>query len=404
MAKTNKHYKKLSSSYLFEKIAKKTTDYSKSHPHIDLINFGIGDITLPLSKSISQAICSATEEMENAVIGYGPNTGYPFLKELICNNEYADLNISPDEIFISNGAKNDSSNIQQIFDITSKVAFCDPIYPVYVDSNVIAGRASKLPVNGKYSDFIYLPCLEENNFLPKPPKTKCDLIYLCSPNNPTGSVFTKAMLKQWVDYANDNNAIILFDGAYEKFITSKNIPHSIYEIEGAHNVAIEFRSFSKTAGFTNLRCSYTIIPKHAHVIENNTKVFLHKIWKRFIESKFGGVPYPIQKGAAATFSLQGKKEIHKNISYYSDNAKILLKELQKLGVTTYGGIDAPYVWCKTIDNKSSWECFDYLLNTSGIITTPGCGFGPSGEGYIRFSSFTKRSHIEESIKRLKKCL
>ncbi len=402
MAKLNKNFLKLSSTYLFREIEKKCTEFKEKNPSTELLNLGIGDITLPLAKCVIEAIILATKEMGEKTIGYGPSCGYQFLKEKIKQEEYKHLDITEDEIFISYGAKSDSSNIQELFSISSKVAICDPVYPVYVNSNVLAGRTKgHNKKKDRYEDFIYLSCNEENNFSPNLPKTPCDLIYLCSPNNPTGIALTKKELKKWINYAKENNAIIIYDAAYEAFISSKDAVHSIYEIQGATSVAIEIKSFSKTAGFTNLRCSYMVIPKKIFSFINNKKVFLHDLWKKRLETKFGGVSYPIQKGAEAIFSKQGKKEISQNIQIYKDNASYLRDSLINMGFTIYGGIDSPYIWWKIPKKyKSSWEFFDVLLKNANVITIPGSGFGPSGENFIRLSSFANKETLKKAIENI----
>jgi len=395
MVKLNSNFAKLKSSYLFPQIEKKVNDLKAKQPDADLINLGIGDITKPLPKPIVQAIVTATQELEHDVskAKYGPSVGFSVLRKAIAENDYLGLGIDENDIFISNGAKCDISGIQELFDINSKLAICDPTYPVYIDSNVIAGRTGHYQ-DGKYQKIVYLPCEEKNNFFPKIPDTAVDLIYLCSPNNPTGIALTYGELKKWIDYAIQNEAVIIFDGAYEAFITTQNTPHSIYEIDGAKKCAIEIRSFSKKAGFTGLRCSYTVVPKE--LIVQNTSI--REYWIRRCETKFGGVPYPIQMGALATYSKTGKQSIEALVSEYVDQMKTLTAGLKSIGWTFYGGVDAPYVFVKA--PGSSWEFFDELLTKAKIISIPGAGFGSHGEGYVRLSAFAPKKDIEIALNRL----
>ncbi len=396
MVKLNSHFAKLASSYLFPQIEKKVSDLKAIDPDAELINLGIGDITKPLPSPIVKAIVEATLELEHDVskARYGPSVGFSALRKAIAENDYLNLGIVEDDIFVSNGAKCDIANIQELFDINSKVAICDPTYPVYVDSNVMAGRTG-LFQDEKYQKIVYLPCEEKNNFYPKIPDFPVDLIYLCSPNNPTGTALTHDELKKWVDYAIQNDAVIIFDGAYEAFITTKNTPHSIYEIEGAKKCAIEVRSFSKKAGFTGLRCSYTVIPSELKI----QNIPIREYWIRRCETKFGGVPYPIQMGALAIYSTEGKQSINKLLLEYIDQMKTLTEGLRSLGLTFYGGVDAPYVFVKS--PSSSWEFFDELLTKAKIISIPGAGFGSCGEGYVRFSAFAPKKDIEIALNRLK---
>ena len=387
--KINKNYLNLEASYLFSTIAKKVREYSENNPDKNIIRLGIGDVTLPLCNSVIKAMHSAVDEMavQDTFKGYGPEQGYDFLKSEI-QNYYAKNNVSLDldEIFISDGAKSDLGNILDIFDTDNTVLVQDPVYPVYVDTNIMAGRK-----------ILYSNSNEENGFLPLPDENvKADIIYLCSPNNPTGAVYTKPQLKQWVDYALKNNSIILFDAAYESFISDKTLPRSIYEIEGAKTCAIEFCSFSKTAGFTGTRCGYTVVPKT--LVYDDTE--LNKLWLRRQTTKFNGVPYIVQKGAAAVFSEEGQKEIQANIAYYKENAKIITDALDKLGIWYTGGTNSPYIWLKCPNNMKSWEFFDYLLNNIQVVGTPGCGFGNNGEGYFRLTSFGSREKTIEAMQRL----
>ena len=399
MTKINENFLKLTPSYLFTDIAKKVADFSAKNPDRKLIKMGIGDVTRPLVPAVVEAMHKATDEMGTfeGFHGYGPEQGYPFLRELICENDYFGLGIEPDEIFVSDGAKSDCGNIVDIFAKDNIVAVCDPVYTVYVDTNVMSGRAGENE-NGKWSKFIYLDATEENNFVPEIPTEKADIIYLCYPNNPTGMTITKDRLKEWVDYAKKNNSIILFDGAYEAFITEPDVPHSIYEIEGAKEVAVEFRSFSKTAGFTGTRCAYTVIPKSVKV--NGTE--LNKLWLRRQCTKFNGVPYVVQKAAAAVYSDEGKKQVRDNIVYYLGNARIIKEAFESIGIKAYGGVSSPYVWVKIPEGKTSWDFFDEILEKAGVVTTPGAGFGKNGEGFIRLTAFNTRENTIEAMENIKK--
>ena len=401
MAKINENYNKLPGSYLFSTIAKKVAAYQTAHPDKEIIKMGLGDVTRPLVPAVIEAMHKAVDEMGTAegFHGYGPEQGYDFLRNKIVEKDYAGLGIEADEIFVSDGAKSDCGNIGDIFDVNNKVAVCDPVYPVYVDTNAMAGRAGDY-INNHWSNLYYMPCTAENGFMPELPKEKVDMIYLCFPNNPTGVAATKEQLKVWVDYAKENGSVILFDSAYEAFITESDVPHSIYEIEGAKEVAIEFRSFSKTAGFTGTRCAYTVVPKA--LVVNGTA--LNALWNRRQCTKFNGVPYIIQKGAEAVYSDEGHKQIRENIEYYLENAKIIRNALSDAGVEVYGGINSPYVWAKTPDGMKSWDFFDKLLEEANVVTTPGEGFGPSGEGYIRFTAFSTRENTIRAMERIKSIL
>lgn len=405
MILVNENYTKLPGSYLFSDIARKVEEFKASNPDAKIIRLGIGDVTKPLPSSIIQALHKAVDEMGDASTfrGYGPEQGYDFLVNAILENDYKSngLNIEADEIFVSDGSKSDTGNIGDILGVDNVVAVTDPVYPVYVDTNVMAGRAGDL-VNNKWNKLVYVPCTSENDFVPELPKEKVDIIYLCYPNNPTGTTLTKDQLKVWVDYALKNKALILFDGAYEAFITEKDVPHSIYEIEGAKEVAIEFRSFSKTAGFTGTRCAYTVIPKSLMgYTKSGEKVSLNKLWNRRHTTKFNGVPYIIQRAAEACFSAEGKKQIRSTIEYYLNNARIIREGLSQQGLKVYGGVNSPYIWVKTPEGLTSWGFFDYLLNELNIVGTPGVGFGPSGEGYLRLTAFNTLENTKEAISRLK---
>ncbi len=406
MTTLNTHYQKLKAGYLFPEIARRVREFSAQNPNAKIIRLGIGDVVLPIPVSIREAMKKAVDEMGDASTfrGYGPEQGYDFLRAAIAKNDFGSrgVTIHPDEIFVSDGSKCDSGNIQEIFDIQSKVAVTDPVYPVYVDTNVMAGRTGEMTESGHYRGIVYMPSTAENNFTPAYPKEKVDLIYLCSPNNPTGTVMTRSDLKGWVDYARKNDAIILFDAAYHAFITNPELPHSIYEVEGAREVAIEFRSFSKNAGFTGIRCAFTVVPKELMAKNNQgEKSPVHALWNRRHCTKFNGVSYPVQRAAEAVYFPQGQKEVEEMIRYYLNNARIIREGLSALGLKVYGGIDAPYVWLKTPNNLGSWEFFDLLLKEAHVVGTPGAGFGPSGEGYFRLSSFGFRENIEEAIQRIK---
>lgn len=406
MIKINENFLNLQQNYLFSSIHKKIDEYKAKNPNADIISLGIGDVTRPIPKAVVNAIKMATDEMgdEKTFRGYGPESGYDFLKEKILQNEYKNFNIDENEIFISDGAKCDTGNIVDIFSLCARIAIADPVYPVYLDSNVISGRTGKIDKStGKYEKVIYIDLTEKNGFEPTPDELKevPDLIYLCSPNNPTGIAMSKNCLQKWVEFAIVNKSIILFDGAYEAFIEEEGIPHSIYEIKGAEKVAIEFRSYSKTAGFTGLRCAYTVVPKAIEVkTSNGNTVKLNDLWKRRTNTKFNGVSYIIQKGAEAIYSEEGKREIKENIQYYKENAKIIKKGLEGAGMKIYGGINSPYVWLKIPEGIKSWEYFDKLLSECNVVGTPGVGFGPSGEGFFRLTAFGERARTIEAIHRI----
>ena len=407
MIRINENFLKLQDSYLFSTINKKVSEYQEKNPKADIIRLGIGDVTRPIPAVVIEAIERAADEMKDSATfrGYGPEQGYDFLKEKIVQNDYKDLGINTNEVFISDGAKCDTGNIVELFDTDAKVAITDPVYPVYLDSNVMYGRAGEFNEdNGQYEKIIYMNATEQNNFTPLPEELEeiPDLIYICSPNNPTGVAMNAENLKKWVDFAKQHKSIILFDAAYEAFIEEDGIPHSIYEIEGAKKVAIEFKSYSKTAGFTGLRCAYCIVPNEIEIESSEGKVSLNKLWNRRQTTKFNGVSYIIQRGAEATYTVEGKKAIRDNILYYKENAKIIKHGLEKIGIKAYGGINSPYIWLKTPNNMKSWEYFDLLLEKYNIVGTPGVGFGPSGEGYFRLTAFGDREKTIEAMKRLHK--
>lgn len=406
MAVINENYLKLKAGYLFPEIGKRVKKYSEENPTQKIIRLGIGDVTLPLPPSIVKAMKDASDEMGSAggFKGYGPEQGYGFLIDAIIQNDFAPrgVNIGHDEVFVSDGSKCDTGNIQEIFSLDSKVAVTDPVYPVYVDTNVMAGRTGAAGADGRYANLIYLPCTKENNFEPELPKERPDLIYLCYPNNPTGTTITKEKLKAWVDYARQNKSIILYDAAYEAFITESHLPKSIFEIEGAKEVAMEFRSFSKTAGFTGTRCAYIVIPKELMgYTSSGEKVSINSLWSRRHTTKFNGVSYPIQKAAAACYSQEGKKEVRANVDYYMNNANTIKTSLKSFGYDVFGGTNAPYIWLKTPRNLSSWDFFDELLSKVQVVGTPGSGFGPSGEGYFRLSAFGSKENVLEAMERIK---
>ena len=405
MTKVNQNFLKLPGSYLFSEIARRLAAYTAEHPEAKMIRLGIGDVTRPLAPAVIEAMHKAVDEMGTfeGFHGYGPEQGYDFLREAIAKTDYAarGVDIKPNEIFVSDGAKSDGGNIGDIFGADNVVAVCDPVYPVYVDTNAMAGRAGDFQEElGKWSKLVYMPCAEENGFTPQIPQEKVDMIYLCFPNNPTGTVATKEQLKAWVDYANENKAVILYDSAYEAFITQDDVPHTIYEIEGARTCAIEFRSFSKTAGFTGNRCAYTVVPMELE--RDGAK--LNALWNRRQCTKFNGVPYVIQRGAAAVYTEEGQRQIKETIAYYQENARVIREGLTEAGLTCFGGVNAPYIWLKTPDGMGSWEFFDKLLKEANVVTTPGAGFGPSGEGYIRLTAFGDADATKEAVARIRTML
>lgn len=406
MAQINENYLKLQAGYLFPEIGRRVTEYQKNNPDAKIIKMGIGDVIMPLTPTVVKAFHEGVDEMSKAETfkGYGPEQGYDFLREAIVENDYKarGINLDIDEVFISDGSKCDSGNILEIFGPENNIAIQDPAYPVYVDSSVMGGRTGEAMENGFYEGIHYMPCTAENNFAPQIPDQKVDIIFLCYPNNPTGTTASKEELSKWVAYALKNKAIILYDAAYEAFISEDDVPHSIYEIENAEKVAIEFRSFSKTAGFTGTRCAYTIVPKALMGYTSDGKEYsMHALWYRRQTTKFNQVSYPVQKAAAAIYTDEGKKETREIISYYMENARIMRESLSALGFKVYGGVNAPYVWINSGTGLNSWELFDKILNEAHVVGTPGSGFGPSGEGYFRFSAFASRENVVEAMERIK---
>ncbi len=405
MVKINENYLKLPGSYLFSEVARRIAAYTAAHPQARITKLSIGDVTRPLVPAVIEAMHRAVDEMGTAegFHGYGPEQGYPFLREAIARHDYAarGMDVKPEEIFVSDGAKSDCGNIGDIFGADNTVAVCDPVYPVYVDTNAMAGRAGDYVEElGKWNKLIYMPCVEANGFSPEPPSEKADLIYLCFPNNPTGATATREQLKVWVDYANANGSVILYDSAYEAFITRPDVPHSIFEIEGARTCAIEFRSFSKTAGFTGNRCAYTVVPMELE--RGGAK--LNSLWNRRQTTKFNGVPYIVQRGAEAVYTPQGRAQIMENIAYYQRNAQVIREGLTAAGLECFGGVDAPYIWLKTPNGMGSWEFFDLVLDQANVATTPGAGFGPSGEGYIRLTAFGDAGDTVQAVDRIREML
>ena len=405
MALVNEHYLKLSDNYLFADIAKKVNAFKVSHPKMRVISLGIGDVTQPLCPAVIKAMHKAVDEMgtKASFRGYGPERGYDFLREAIIKNDYLSRGIHLDvnEIFINDGAKSDTGNIGEIVRWDNSIGVTDPIYPVYIDSNVMCGRAGVLK-NGVWSNVTYMPCTAENQFIPAIPDHRVDMIYLCYPNNPTGTVLPKEELRKWVNYALKNDTLILYDAAYEAYIQDDSIPHSIYEIKGARKVAIEFRSYSKTAGFTGVRCGYTVIPKEltAVTIDGTQRIELNHLWNRRQSTKFNGTSYISQRAAEAIYTREGKEQVKATIDYYMGNARIMLDALQRMGLQVYGGQNAPYLWVKTLGNTPSWKFFEQMLYSAGVVCTPGVGFGPSGEGYVRLTAFGNRDDCREAMQRI----
>lgn len=405
MALVNENFLKLPGSYLFSDIAKKVNAFKAAHPDAKLIRLGIGDVTRPLPRACIEAMHRAVDELAHAETfrGYGPEQGYDFLIEAIIANDFAPrgITLKPSEVFVSDGAKSDTGNIGDILQQGNSVAVTDPVYPVYVDSNVMSGRAGDLQEDGRWNHITYLPCTAENSFIPQLPDKRVDIVYLCYPNNPTGTTLTKEELKQWVDYALANDTLIMFDAAYEAFIREDNVPHSIYEIEGAKQCAIEFRSFSKTAGFTGVRCGYTVVPEEVMARTADGKhVQLNKLWNRRQCTKFNGTSYVTQRAAEAIYTPEGKQQVKATIDYYLENARIMREGFQQAGFQVFGGVNSPYLWLKTPQGCTSWQFFDRLLNDVHVVGTPGAGFGPSGEGYLRLTAFGQREDCIEAMKRI----
>lgn len=407
MAKINENYRKLKAGYLFPEIGRRVARFCADNPQANVIRLGIGDVTEPLPPAIISAWHKAVDEMavRSTFRGYGPEQGYDFLRQAIVQNDYAarGAQVEADEVFISDGSKCDTGNILEIFGAENKVAVSDPVYPVYVDTNVMSGRTGPGDESGRFAGLVYMPSTAADNFVPSVPREHVDIIYLCFPNNPTGTVATHEQLAKWVEYARANQAVILYDAAYEAYITDPAIPHSIFEIPGARDVAIEFRSFSKTAGFTGVRCAFTVVPKTLMgTTGTGESVSLHGLWNRRHTTKFNGVSYPVQRAAEAAFSPEGKREVRAMIEFYLTNARLIREGLQHAGLAVYGGINAPYVWLKTPGKESSWEFFDRLLSQAHLVGTPGSGFGASGEGYFRLSAFNSRENVEEAVRRFRK--
>ncbi len=405
MSSINENYLLLESSYLFAEIDTRVEKYQNENPDANIIRMGIGDVTKPLPPAIIDKFKTGVDEMGQAETfrGYGPYRGYDFLIEEIINHDFTPRGIQLDkeEVFVSEGAKPDTGNIQEIFGVNNVVAITDPVYPVYVESNIMAGRGGPMGEDGKYEGLVYLPCTEENGFVPELPEKPVDLIYLCFPNNPTGTVLTKDELTKWVNYARESKAVILFDAAYEAYIQEEDIPRSIYEIEGAKEVAIEFRSFSKNAGFTGIRCAYTVVPKELVGYDSDGNPHsLNELWYRRLTTKFNGVSYPIQVAASGTYTPQGQREIKDLVDYYMKNAAIIRESLTEIGLSVYGGVNSPYIWIKTPDGIDSWDFFDLLLEKAHIVGTPGVGFGPSGEGYLRLTAFNTLENTKKAMERI----
>ena len=406
MVRVNDNYLKLAAGYLFPEIGRRVKAFTDENPEARVIRLGIGDVTRPLPEAVVRAMHGAVDDQSRAETfkGYGPDQGYAFLRELIAEHDYAarGVRVSPDEIFVSDGSKCDSTNIQEIFAPGTRIAVADPAYPVYVDSTVMAGRSGEADDQGRYEGILYMDCRKENGFLPEIPSEPVDLVYLCSPNNPTGAVATKKVLISWVEYARKNGAVLLFDAAYEAYIRDPELPHSIYEVPGAREVAIEFRSFSKNIGFTGTRCAFTVVPDEiAGEDARGNRVGLHQLWSRRQSTKFNGASYPVQVGAAAAYSPEGREQTAALISYYLENAAIIRESLQQSGYKVYGGEHAPYIWLETPGGLSSWGFFDSLLETAHVVGTPGSGFGPSGEGYFRLSAFGERPDVQEAVARIR---
>jgi len=407
MARINEHYQNLLAGYLFPEIGRRVRTFQESNPKAEIIRLGIGDVTLPLAPALVEALHAAADEMGSAsgFHGYGPEQGYDFLVDAIREHDYRarGIEIAAEEIFVSDGSKQDSGNIQEIFGLDCRVVVTDPVYPVYVDTNVMAGRAGKADEAGRHAGITYLPATEENGFSPEPPSEASDLAYLCSPNNPTGSVMSRELLERWVAWARGCDAILIFDAAYDAFISDPALPRSIFEIPGARECAIEMRSFSKRAGFTGMRCAYTVIPAECQgTTAAGERIPLRQLWARRHATKFNSVPYVIQRAAAAIFSPEGRKQTAEQVAYYMENARVIREELGAAGFTVFAGVHAPYIWMRTPDDLSSWDFFDRLLAEAHVVGTPGSGFGPSGEGYFRISAFNSRENVDEATRRIRK--
>ena len=405
MVHVNENFCKLPGSYLFSEIGRRVARFSGEHPQAELIRLGIGDVSRPLVPAVVEAMERAAAEMgtPEGFHGYGPEQGYDFLRQAIADHDYQarGVAVEAEEIFVSDGAKSDCGNIGDIFGLDNVVAVCDPVYPVYVDSNAMAGRAGEYdPASGKWSRLVYLPCVKENGFVPAIPEGRADMVYLCFPNNPTGAMATRAQLKAWVDWANANGSVLLYDSAYEAFISQPELPHSIFEIEGARTCAVEFRSFSKTAGFTGTRCAYTVVPKE--LVRDG--VSLNSLWNRRQTTKFNGVPYVVQRGAQAVYTPAGQEQVRQTIAYYQRNAQVIREGLARAGLEVYGGVNAPYIWVATPQGMGSWDFFDLLLRQAHVVTTPGAGFGPSGEGYIRVTAFGRAEQAAQAVERIQSVL
>jgi LL-diaminopimelate aminotransferase len=409
MPRINDHYLKLRAGYLFPEIGRRVKAFSDAHPQARVIRLGIGDVTEPLPPACIEAMHKAVDEMgrRDTFHGYGPEQGYDFLRTAIAEHDYQSrgVDVSHDEIFISDGSKCDTGNILDIFGADNRIAVQDPVYPVYVDTNVMAGHTGPADAQGRFAKLVYLPCTAENNFTPDLPREKVDVIYLCYPNNPTGTVATRETLAKWVQYAKANDAVIFYDAAYEAYITDPDIPHSIFEVAGAKEVAIEFRSFSKNAGFTGTRCAFTVVPKQlAGTTSTGERKEIYPLWMRRHTTKFNGVSYIVQRGAEAVYSAEGHQQCRQLIDFYLTNARLLREGLQKVGVSVHGGVNAPYIWLKTPGGAKSWDFFDRLLQKAHLVGTPGSGFGASGEGYFRLSAFNSRANIEEAVERFAKAV
>jgi LL-diaminopimelate aminotransferase len=407
MARINEHYRKLAAGYLFPEIARRVRAFADVHPEASIIRLGIGDVTLPLAPAVVDALRRAVDEMGTAdgFRGYAPDQGYEFLLDAIREDDYArrGIAIARDEIFVSDGSKQDSGNLQEIFGADCRIAVTDPVYPVYVDTNVMAGRSGAADREGRYAGIVYLPATEANGFVPEPPAERVDLAYLCTPNNPTGAVATRAQLERWVGWARSADAVLVFDAAYDAYIQDPGLPRSIYEIEGARACAIEMRSYSKRAGFTGLRCAYTVVPKDVDgMTAAGERVALRGLWARRQSTKFNGVPYPVQRAAEAVHSPEGRKQTAEQVAYYMENARRLREGLAAAGFRVFGGVHAPYIWMRVPDGRTSWSFFDDLLERAHVVGTPGAGFGPHGEGYLRLSAFNAREKVDEAIARIRR--